>query len=117
MLLQFDSTESLELLNHARTWVEQLNKKYPDRDYKATVSDINGRAVFIPRFLRALPLPPLSTPNEDASAAAAVLAAGGPSAGTGTDNQIQCVGLSILNKTELLLLCIIFSNVWLVLFH
>ncbi|CAF3271321.1 unnamed protein product [Rotaria socialis] len=61
MQQSFDSTESLDLLNHARSWVEQLNKKFPDREYKATVSDINGRAVFIPRFIHRLPLPPLVT--------------------------------------------------------
>jgi hypothetical protein len=46
------------------------------------VSDINGRAVFIPRFLNPLPLPPLNT-------------AGGTIDETtttgGLDNQIQCV--------------------------
>ena len=83
LFLQFDSTESLELLNHARDWVEELSKKFPDRDYKATVSDINGRAVFIPRFLRPLPLPP-------------AFAADGGDGGGGMDSQMQCV--SIIEK-------------------
>ncbi|CAF0723059.1 unnamed protein product [Adineta ricciae] len=61
----FDSTESLALLHRARAWVEELNKKFPTRDYKATVADINGRAVFIPRFLRPLPLPPLPGATAD----------------------------------------------------
>ncbi|CAF0923544.1 unnamed protein product [Adineta steineri] len=75
----FDSTESLALLNHARSWVEELNKKFPNRDYKATVSDINGRAVFIPRFLHPLPLPPLNATTDE-----------GTTTGVGgTDNQIQ----------------------------
>ncbi|CAF1037854.1 unnamed protein product [Rotaria sordida] len=77
----FDSTESLELLNHARFWVEELNKKFPNRDYKATVSDINGRAVFIPRFLHPLPLPPFGLTAADTTTAAA--------AGGGGDNQMQ----------------------------
>ncbi|CAF0892399.1 unnamed protein product [Rotaria sp. Silwood1] len=82
----FDSTESLELLNHARFWVSDLNQKFPNRDYKATVSDINGRAVFIPRFLRPLPLPPLGLTGTDGTSAAA--------AGVGVDNQIICQQLA-----------------------
>jgi len=51
------------------------------------VSDINGRAVFIPRFLNPLPLPPLNPGGggtTDETAAAATTAGG-------TDNQVQCV--------------------------
>lgn len=80
---QFDSTESLALLNHARLWVEDLNKKFPDREYKATVSDINGRAVFIPRFLRPLPLPPLPGASATGAEEAAPAVTGG-----GTDTQV-----------------------------
>jgi hypothetical protein len=57
-----------------------LNKRFPDREYKATVSDINGRAVFIPRFLRPLPIPPIvPTTTTDESTTAG---------GTGSDNQV-----------------------------
>jgi hypothetical protein len=57
-----------------------LNKRFPDREYKATVSDINGRAVFIPRFLRPLPIPPIvPTTTTDEST---------PAGGTGSDNQV-----------------------------
>lgn len=82
---QFDSTESPELLNHVSLWAKELNQKFPDRDYKATVSDIDGRAVFIPRFLHALPLPPLVAADETSTG--------------GTDNQIQCV--NIIDKKEI----------------
>ncbi|CAF1152394.1 unnamed protein product [Didymodactylos carnosus] len=75
-----DSTESFELLNHAREWVQELITAFPDRDYKATVSDITGRAVFITRFLHPLTPPPLSIddslpPQVAASTTAAPLAA------------------------------------------
>lgn len=82
---QFDSTESPELLIHARAWAEELNRKFPNRDFKATVSDINGRAVFIPRFLRPLPLPPLNSGRATTTEETTVNTAGG------TDNQIQTV--------------------------
>ncbi len=77
--LQFDSTESPELLDHVSLWAKELSQKFPDRDFKATVSNTNGQAVFIPRFLRALPLPPLVAGDET-------------SAG-GTNNQTQCVNM------------------------
>lgn len=38
--------------------MRELSAKFPDREYKATVADTNGRSVFIPRYIRALPLPP-----------------------------------------------------------
>ena len=92
---------------------EELNKKFPNRDYKATVSDINGRAVFIPRFLRPLPLPPLVRGRQVTIDETTTSITGG------TDNQIQCVNtykFSLKSIIEYILLNI-FSNVWLVLFH
>lgn len=75
-------------MNHARKWVEDLSKKFPDREYKATVTDINGRAVFIPRFIHPLPLPPLVTTVMD----------GTTTTDTGGNNQKQCVNIENFQK-------------------
>jgi len=57
------------------------------------VSDINGRAVFIPRFLNPLPLPPLNTTGGTIDETTTT-------GGGGLDNQVQCVIIQINEKIE-----------------
>ena len=37
----------------------ELNEKFPRREYKTTVVDVNGKTVFVTRYLKKLEPPPL----------------------------------------------------------
>ncbi|XP_067678650.1 coiled-coil and C2 domain-containing protein 2A-like [Haliotis asinina] len=54
---KFSTNEDEKLMQHAETWQEELNKKYPRRQYKTTVVDVNGKSVFITRYFKSLKPP------------------------------------------------------------
>ena len=56
-LFQFVTNESEKLLQYAETWQNELNAKFPKREYKATVVDVNGKSVFVTRYFKALKPP------------------------------------------------------------
>ena len=55
--LKFDSTEDTKILDSADQWLFELEKKFPNRNYKATVIDLNGQSVFITRYIKSLKPP------------------------------------------------------------
>lgn len=57
--VQFDSNEDEKLLISAETWQASIASKFPKREVKTTVVDINGKAVFITRYFK-----PLKPPDE-----------------------------------------------------
>ncbi len=57
--LKFDSTEDTKVLDTVDMWLFELEQKFPNRNYKATVIDLNGQSVFITRFVK-----PLKPPEE-----------------------------------------------------
>lgn len=44
-------------MQYAETWQTNLSNKFPSRDYKTSVIDVNGKAVFITRYFKALKPP------------------------------------------------------------
>jgi coiled-coil and C2 domain-containing protein 2A len=59
LLLKYDSIENYELVDKAISWVNKFQTKHPNREFKPTVMDTNGRSVFITRYFR-----PLNPPEE-----------------------------------------------------
>lgn len=55
--LQFDSNEAEKLLEIAEKWQHDLITRFPKREFKTTVVDINGKSVFITRYFKALKPP------------------------------------------------------------
>ena len=105
-----DSTESRDLLERSARWVDQLTKSFPDRDFKVTASDTTGRPIFIPRFLRPLPLPPLDGINDGLSVA--------DSSGGAGNLEVSTISLFLfffVNQAEHF--SEHFSNVWLASYH
>ncbi len=56
---KFDSNEDEKLLQAAEAWQKDVSSKFPKREYKTTVVDINGKSVFITRYFK-----PLKPPEE-----------------------------------------------------
>ena len=54
MVDTFDSHEEESLRNASDAWLGDLLKKYPKREYRTLVVDINGKSVFMTRFFKAL---------------------------------------------------------------
>ncbi|XP_013408980.1 coiled-coil and C2 domain-containing protein 2A-like isoform X3 [Lingula anatina] len=54
---KFDSNEDPKLILAADAWIEALQKKFPKREYKTTVIDVNGKSVFITRYFKSLKPP------------------------------------------------------------
>jgi len=54
---QFSSNEDEKLLQYAEGWQTELSGKFPKREYKTTVIDMNGKSVFITRYFRSLKPP------------------------------------------------------------
>lgn len=56
-LFQFLTNECEKLLQYAETWQNELSGKFPKREYKTTVVDVNGKSVFVTRYFKALKPP------------------------------------------------------------
>ena len=69
---QFDSNEDEKLLLECECWQTELEKKFPKREFKLQVIDINGQSVFITRYLKALK-PPDELINNQESATGVVV--------------------------------------------
>lgn len=54
---KFDSSEEEQLLIAADKWQLEVEKKFPKREYKTTVVDINGKSVFLSRYFKPLKPP------------------------------------------------------------
>ena len=69
---QFDTNEDDKLMNAAENWVADLESKFNKREFKATVIDINGKAVFITRYFKSLRPPEELINNQEHPQAATV---------------------------------------------
>ena len=58
VLLQFDSQEDERLLQASERFERDAAQGYPDRPCITTVIDLNGKTVFITRYIRPLNPPP-----------------------------------------------------------
>lgn len=58
-LVKFDTQEAERLLSVCESFKKDAGKRFPDRSCLTTVVDMNGKIVFITRFIR-----PLSPPQE-----------------------------------------------------
>jgi len=56
---KFETSEEDLLVHNAQIWLTELRSKYPKREYKAMVSDLDGKKVFLTRFIH-----PQKPPNE-----------------------------------------------------
>eukprot|EP00058_Branchiostoma_floridae_P024122 XP_002609612.1 hypothetical protein BRAFLDRAFT_87833 [Branchiostoma floridae] len=56
---KFDSQEDEKLLFQAEKWQGEVEKRFPKRNISTTVTDINGKSVFVTRFIQ-----PLRPPDE-----------------------------------------------------
>lgn len=54
---KFVTNESEKLLQYAENWQNQLESKFPRREFKTTVVDVNGKSVFVTRFFKGLKPP------------------------------------------------------------
>ncbi|XP_028396123.1 coiled-coil and C2 domain-containing protein 2A-like [Dendronephthya gigantea] len=55
---KFESSEDERLINNAYIWLEELKKKFPKREFKVLATDLNGKKVFLTRYIREQNLPP-----------------------------------------------------------
>ena len=55
---QFDTNMKESLMTRCDRWHEWLTKKFPKREYKTAVVDINGKLVFITSYFKKLAPPP-----------------------------------------------------------
>jgi len=53
-LLQFESMECEELLLEADKWLAEVEKKFPKRNFTATVVNLEGVSVLVTRYIQAL---------------------------------------------------------------
>ncbi|KAI8501504.1 Coiled-coil and C2 domain-containing protein 2A [Branchiostoma belcheri] len=56
---KFDSQEDEKLLFQAEKWQGEIEKRFPKRNISTTVTNINGKSVFVTRFIQ-----PLRPPDE-----------------------------------------------------
>ena len=56
--VQFETNEDGKLMQYSEQWQADLQKLYPQRHYKASVIDVNGKNVFLTRYFKALNAPP-----------------------------------------------------------
>lgn len=56
---QLDSIESESILNYSKSWTAELTESFPTRRFVPLVTDMNGRAVHICRYLTAITPPQL----------------------------------------------------------
>ncbi|VDI43750.1 coiled-coil and C2 domain-containing protein 2A [Mytilus galloprovincialis] len=54
---KFVTNESEKLLQFAETWQNELNGRFPKREFKSTVVDVNGKSVFVTRYFKSLKPP------------------------------------------------------------
>ncbi|XP_064626685.1 coiled-coil and C2 domain-containing protein 2A-like isoform X3 [Lineus longissimus] len=54
---KFESNEDEKLIEAAEGWQSELRKKFQKRDYKTTVTDLNGKSVFITRYFKSIKPP------------------------------------------------------------
>ena len=48
---KFETIEDDTLVHNAQVWLTDLRKKYPKRNYKTMVSDLDGKKVFLTRYI------------------------------------------------------------------
>lgn len=56
--MQFDTNEDEKLMQYAERWQAELQAARPNRHYKTSVIDVNGKNVFLTRYFKALKPPP-----------------------------------------------------------
>ena len=49
---KFETNEDDMLIHNSQVWLTELRNKYPKREYKTMVTDIDGKKVFLSRFIR-----------------------------------------------------------------
>ena len=50
---KFETNEDDTLVHNSQVWLAALRSKFPKREYKTMVSDIDGKKVFLTRYIRA----------------------------------------------------------------
>ena len=50
---KFETSESDTLVHNSQIWLSSLRTKYPKRAFKVMVSDLDGKKVFVTRYIRA----------------------------------------------------------------
>ena len=55
---KFESSEDERLIHNAYIWQEELKKKFPKREFKVLATDLNGKKVFLTRYIRGQNPPP-----------------------------------------------------------
>lgn len=53
----YDSIESMELLEKAVTWATGFQKKFPTREFRPIVMNTDGKSVLVTRYIRSIPPP------------------------------------------------------------
>jgi len=56
-MLQFESMESEQLLQEADKWLAEVQRKFPKRNFTATVVNLEGVSIFVTRYIKALKPP------------------------------------------------------------
>lgn len=56
---KFETNESDALLHNAQLWLSAVRSKYPKRTYKVMASDLDGKKIFVTRYIR-----PQNPPDE-----------------------------------------------------
>ncbi|XP_069126927.1 coiled-coil and C2 domain-containing protein 2A-like isoform X2 [Argopecten irradians] len=54
---RFSTNEAEDLLQYAEKWQTELEEKFPKREFKTTVVNVNGKSVFITRYFKELKPP------------------------------------------------------------
>lgn len=72
LIFQFESNEDEKLLLTAETWQMDLQAKFPSREIKTTVVDINGKSVFLTRYFKALKPPEEIINNQESASSVQV---------------------------------------------
>lgn len=52
MAEKFETSENEHLIHHAYFWQLELKKKFPKREFKILATDLNGKKVFLTRYIR-----------------------------------------------------------------
>lgn len=50
---KFETNEDNQLVHNAQIWLSTLRSKFPKRPYKLMASDLDGKKVFVTRYIRA----------------------------------------------------------------